>query len=82
MNTITSFGSTPALDNLRVPDGRRVGDLSHAETYSILGGLGIEGFSHNLGRADAVALYGRFLQSIFDEAGQKALDEFFRTHRS
>jgi hypothetical protein len=82
MNAITSFGTSPALDNLRVPDGRRVGDLSHAESYSILGGLGIDGFDHRKGLQDNIQAYASHLEKIASEAGQKAISFWMAEKRN
>lgn len=82
MNTVTTFGTTPALDNLRAPDGRRIGDLEHGEVYSILGGLGVEGFSHGQGRTDNIAAYARHLEKIADAAGQAAIAAWMAEKRS
>jgi hypothetical protein len=82
MNTVTSFGSTPALDDLRVPDGRRIGDLSHGEVYTVLGSLGIDGFNHNLGRTDAIAAYSRLLEKIAHTAGEAAIAQWMAEKRS
>jgi hypothetical protein len=82
MNQVVSFGSSPALDNLRIPDGRRIGDLSHGEVYAVLGGLGIDGFNHNLGRADAIAAYSRHLEKIAHAAGEAAIAAWMAEKRN
>lgn len=82
MNTVTSFGTTPSLDRLLLPDGRRVSEVDQGPLYGEFDRLAVPGFRHQLGRTDAIAGYGRFLQSIFDEAGQKALDAFMAANRS
>jgi hypothetical protein len=80
--SITSFGTTPSLDNLRIPDGRRIGDLSHGEVYAVLSGLGIDGFSHNLGRTDAIAAYSRHLEKIAHAAGEAAIAQWMAEKRN
>jgi hypothetical protein len=68
---ITSF--SPALDGLRLPDGRAVRDVQHAELYSILGRLDISGFGHHKGRPDNIAAYAAHLEAIAGAAGEAAI---------
>jgi hypothetical protein len=68
--TITSF--SPALDALRLASGQKVTEADQGFLYSELARI-VPNFSHNLGRADAVALYARHLQAIHDEAGRAAV---------
>jgi hypothetical protein len=82
MAPITSFGTSPWMNDLRIPDGRKIGDLEHGEVYAVLGSLGIDGFSHNLGRIDAIPKYADHLQSIHDEAGRAAVTAWLAANRS
>jgi hypothetical protein len=82
MSTITTFGTTPALDSLRLPDGRRVGDVPRGEIYSILGGLGIDGFDHHNGLTTNIAAYARHLEKIAGAAGTAAIAAWMAEKRS
>lgn len=77
--TITSL--TPAPAPLVLPDGRKVADVEHGPLYGELARL-VPNFSHNLGRTDAIALYARHLQSVFDEAGKAAVAHWLAANRS
>lgn len=56
MTTVTSFGTTPALDALRLPDGRKVSEVDQGPLYGEFDRLAVPGFRHQLGRTDAVAI--------------------------
>jgi hypothetical protein len=60
-NQITSFGTTPSLEDLKLPGDRRCGDLSQGPLYGELAKL-VPGFNHGWGRNLALALYSRHLQ--------------------
>jgi hypothetical protein len=72
MSTITTFGSTPSLEDMKLPGDRRCGDLSQGPLYGEFAKL-VPEFNHTLGRTDALALYSRRLQAIHDEAGKAAV---------
>jgi hypothetical protein len=73
MSEIVSFGSSPSLDNLRLPDNRRLGDLSQGEFYAALSKLGIPNFKHTAGRQDNAAAYAAHLEAISHAAGEVAI---------
>ena len=82
MNQITSFGSAPALDNLRLPDNRRIGDLEHSALYAALRTLGIPNFKPTAGRQENVAAYAAHLEAIADAAGREAISAWMATKRN
>ena len=69
MNTITSFGTTPSLEDLKLPDGRRCGDVGQGELYGAIARV-VPEFKLTLGRNDALSLYSRRLQEIHDDSRQ------------
>jgi hypothetical protein len=82
MNQIVSFGSSPALDGLRLPDGRKVADVDHGPLYGEFARLGISGFSHAKGRQDNIAAYAAHLEAIAAAAGQAAIAAWMETKRN
>ena len=82
MNTVTSFGNSPALDNLRLPDNRKLGDLDHFQLYAALSTLGIPNFAPTKGRQDNIAAYAAHLEAIADAAGQAAIAAWMAEKRS
>ena len=76
-----SFSKT-AHDKLALPTardlghGREIGAVETGELYRIFDAIGLAGFSHSLGRAQAVELYAAHLQRIHDFAGGKAITEY------
>jgi hypothetical protein len=81
MSEIVSFGSSPSLDNLRLPDNRRLGDLSRGEFYAALSKLEIPNFKHTAGRQDNAVAYSTFLESIAHAAGEAAIASWMAAHR-
>lgn len=72
-----SWAKTPH-DALRLPDGRKVGDVHRIEP--ILVALGIPGTSHEWGRAQNVEAYAAHLGGIHARAGAAAVAQWLRSH--
>jgi hypothetical protein len=77
----TTFGSSPELENLKLPDGRRCGDLPHGTLYGELSRLIGPGFDYHWGKYEALAAYSRFLEKIAQEAGQAAVSAYLETNK-
>jgi hypothetical protein len=76
---ISSF--SPALDELRLPNGQKVSEAEQGFLYGEIARL-VPGFSHNLGRVDAIQKYANHLQAIHDEAGRAAVAAWMAEKRS
>lgn len=61
-------------DVSELPDGRKVEDLSHAELNKALVKLKVRGASEKNTHEAAIALWERFLQRKYDEAGEDAVN--------
>ena len=71
--------SASLVANMTLPDGRKVGDvLSGGALATVLLDAGVEGVSHEKGRAENVAAYAAYLDKIFDEAGKRAVAEWMK----
>jgi len=68
-------GNAPEHDNLLLPNGKKIGEVSTDEIRQIFGQLGIEG-AHIDGRAIVVRRYAEFIGGIFNAAGLRAVKEF------
>ena len=68
-------GNSPEHDNLLLPNGKKIGEVSTDEIRQIFGQLGIEG-AHIDGRAIVVRRYAEFIGGIFNAAGLRAVKEF------
>ena len=77
----THFGSSPDLENLLLPSGRRCSEVSQGDLYAVIAKV-VPEFKHTLGRNDALALYSRGLQEIHDTAGRAAVAQFLEANRS
>jgi hypothetical protein len=80
MSTVTTFGTTPSLEDLKLPGDRRCGDLPQGELYGELAKL-VPEFKHTLGRTDALAAYSRHLEKIAAEAGQAAISAYLEANK-
>ena len=68
-------GNSPEHDNLLLPNGKKIGEVSTDEIRQIFGQLGIEG-AHIDGRAIIVGRYHEFISGIYDAAGLRAVKEY------
>lgn len=67
--------------NLRLPDGRRAGDLRLHELSKLLRELNIEGVTPEMGKEDCAVAYSQHLSKIRDAAGEAAVDRWREKHR-
>jgi hypothetical protein len=80
MNQVVSFGTTPALDALLLPDGRRCSEVSQGELYAVIAKL-VPHFSHNWGRNDVLAAYSRHLETIGAAASRAAVAAYLEANK-
>jgi hypothetical protein len=70
-------GNSPEHDNLLLPNGKRVCEVSTDELRALLAPF-IEG-AHVDGRAIIVRRYAEFVGGIFNEAGLRAVKDFLES---
>jgi hypothetical protein len=68
-------GNSPEHDNLLLPNGKKVSEVSTEELRPLLAKVGIEN-AHTDGRAIIVRRYAEFIGGIFNEAGLRAVRDF------
>ena len=76
----THFGSSPDLENLLLPSGRRCSEVSQGELYAVIAKL-VPHFSHNWGRSDVLAAYSRHLETIGAAASRAAISAYLEAHK-
>jgi hypothetical protein len=75
----TTVGHASALHSqLKLPDGRCVGDVDSGSLYAEFHRLQISGFRQTLGRVDAIDCYARHLEAIARQAGQVAVNNWLK----
>jgi hypothetical protein len=71
-------GNSPEHDNLLLPNGKKISEVSTEELRPLLAQLGIEN-AHTDGRAIIVRRYAEFISGIFNEAGLRAVKDFLES---
>ena len=78
---VTSF-TPPPPPPITLPDGRAVDTVPQGELYTALDRLAVPGFSHSLGRDEAIGKYATHLRAVHDEAGRAAVAAWLVSKRS
>jgi len=71
-----------AHEDLKLPDGRRIGEVKHHELASIFDKLKIPGFSHTLSRSAAIEKYAEHIAPIAKAGADKAVAEWLEKNGS
>jgi hypothetical protein len=90
LGIVSSIGMVRTIDaeasrrheDLKLPDGRRLGDVKTHELASAFDKLRIPGFHHTMGRSEAILTYAEFVRPIYEAAGEKAVREWLENNRS
>ena len=68
-------------DDLKLPDGRRVGDCPSHSLASEFDRLKIEGFNHTLGRLSAIELYAATIAAVAKAGADAAVAEWLERNK-
>lgn len=67
--------------NLRLPDGRRAGDLRLHELSKLLRELNIEGVTPEMGKEDCAVAYSQHIDRMKGAAGGVVVEQWLEKHR-
>jgi hypothetical protein len=73
-------GNDPSHDVLPLPDGRKVGDVDTETLRGIFSKFGIENVWTD-GRATIVSRWADFINKVYADAGQEAVNRFLSERR-
>jgi hypothetical protein len=78
--SVSASGNDPGHDSLPLPDGRKVGDVDTESLRGIFSKFGIENVWTD-GRATIVSRWADFINKVYADAGQEAVNKFLSERR-